>query len=466
MIKAVRKALLSREISVEELINECKKNAKIAEDCNAFTTYCFDEALEKAEVLQKQIDGGNALSLCGIPVAIKDNIAYKDHILSCGSAILKDFVSPYSATAVENLQKSGALIIGKTNMDEFGMGSHSQCSCFDGVKNPINREFSAGGSSGGSAVAVKSGAAIASLGSDTGGSVRLPAAYCGICGLRPTYGAISRYGLVEYASSLDTIGTMGNTPTDCYELFSAVRSEDPRDSTSVDSLDLSLETNQPKLCSLVECFAEETDREVHSVMTDFLKSRSDFFRNSNEVDLSGTQFLVSAYYLLSSSEAASNLARFDGIKYGGRVGEIGGFRESLSANRTELFGYDVKKRIMLGNYCLGRSNYDKYYLKALAFREKLKGQIEALLKKYDAIAVPTSLIPVPRLRDTHSITKNFGNDKCNSVASLCGLPAISFPVGVDKNGMPVSLSIIGRKFGERYISELAERMIGEGERNV
>lgn len=461
----MRKALQSGEISLHELIAECRKNAESAADCNAFTVYCFDEALERAELLQKQINSEYAPSLCGIPIAVKDNIAFRGQLLSCGSAMLKDFVAPYTATAVGNLQKAGALIIGKTNMDEFGMGSHSQSSCFGGVQNPINPEFSAGGSSGGSAAAVKIGAAVGALGSDTGGSVRLPAAYCGICGLRPTYGAVSRYGLVAYASSLDTVGTMGETPMDCYELFSAIRGKTHMDSTSLESQDLPLDFKNLKLCSLLKCFAPETDKNIYSAATDFLKSRSELYKVLDEVDLAETRFLVSAYYILSACEAASNLARFDGIKYGGKAEQTGEFGELLVQNRRELLGGDVKKRILLGNYCLSRG-YDEYYLRALAFREKLNGEMKELLKKYDAVILPTSLIPVPRLAETHSTAKNFGNDKCNSIASLCGLPAISFPVGEDKNGMPISLSIIGRKFGERYVCRLAEMMMVEVESHV
>ncbi len=461
MIKEIRKALTSRELSVSELINHCMEKTKKAEECNAFISLCFQEAFENAEESQKLINSGKAPSLCGIPVAIKDNFAYQDHRLSCGSDILKDYISPYSATSVEKLQLAGALIIGKTNMDEFGMGSHSKYSCYGGVKNPINQEISPGGSSGGSAVAVKVGAAVAALGSDTGGSVRLPAAYCGVCGLRPTYGAVSRYGLVSFSSSLDTIGTLGNTPEDCYEIFSAISEADNRDSTSLSGEQLSVDFGNLKVCSFCEDLADETDKEVYSVIKEFLRSNIKSFGELTEVKLPQSSFLVSAYYLISSAEAASNLARFDGIKYGGNTETSQGFQELLSSNRTNLFGDEVKKRILLGNYCLSKGAYDQYYLKALSFREDLRRNIDEILTRFDTIVLPTSLITVPRLSETESISKKYGNDKCNSIASLCGLPAISFPVGVDSKGMPVSLSIIGRKFGEKYICELADRLISE-----
>lgn len=464
-IKALKIALRERKISVYELIKECKNNAHKFKDNNIFTEEYFSEALENAKHYQALLDSGNAPLLCGIPVAIKDNIAYKNRILSCGSAMLSDFVSPYSATAVERLDSAGAIILGKTNMDEFGMGSHSQNSFFGGVKNPINSEFSPGGSSGGSAAAVKSGAVAAALGSDTGGSVRLPAAYCGVCGLRPTYGAVSRYGLVAFSSSLDTIGTLGNTPRDCYEVFSAISGVDELDFTSVNCKDSPIVSGM-KICSLVEFFAKETANDVYLAITKFLDSRKDLFEEIVEQELPEAQFVVSAYYVLSSAEAASNLARFDGIKYGNIPNSNLDFSSLVCSNRTKDFATEVKKRILLGNYLLSEESYDEYYRKALSLRRFLTEKIEKLLNIYDAIILPTSLIPVPKLSDIESISKNFNNDKCNAISSLCGLPSLSFPVGEDRNGMPVSLSIIGRKFNEEYITLLAEKMIGVEERYV
>lgn len=464
MIRRINTALKTHKISVRELIAECEKNAKKFESCNMFIGEYFATTLKSAEDYQKLIDGGNAPSLCGIPVAIKDNIAIKDLPLTCGSELLKDYVSPYSATAVEKLRNSGAIIIGKTNMDEFGMGSHSQYSYFGGVKNPIDSAFSPGGSSGGSAAAVKSSAAIIALGSDTGGSIRLPAAFCGVCGLRPTYGAVSRYGLVAFSSSLDTIGTLGNTPADCYETFAAIRGIDTMDATSKEG---TAEMPQSlKVCSFLDCFCHETDAVVYKVIKDFLEARKGVVQNITEVSLPEADFTVSAYYLLSSSEAASNLARFDGIRYGGDANKNQSFNSFVSSVRTNGFGDEVKKRIILGNYALCEGSFDQYYRKALSVRKALEEKITALLEDYDAILLPTSLIAVPKLADTESISKNYGNDKCNAIAALCGLPSISFPVGKDANGMPVSLSIIGRKFGERYICDLAERLSGEGGQNV
>ncbi len=464
MIRRLRTALQSHEISFKELLTECEKNARKYEGCNIFTEAYFEDAFKNADVYQSLIDSDSPSPLCGIPVALKDNIAYKDHRLTCGSEMLRGFVSPYSATATERLQKHGAVIIGKTNMDEFGMGSHSQYSCFGGVKNPINSTYSPGGSSGGSAAAVRSGAAVVALGSDTGGSARLPAAFCGICGLRPTYGAVSRYGLVAFSSSLDTIGTLGNTPGDCYETFAAIRGIDPLDATSEEGVAEVPEAINA--CSFMEYFRPETDQTVYKVIDNFLINRRDVIGSLSEIDLPESEFIVSAYYLLSSSEAASNLARFDGIRYGNAPvsgSDFGGF---VSAVRTNGFGSEVKKRILLGNYALSEGSFDEYYRKALSFKKVLKQKINRLLEKYNCIVLPTSLIPTPKLANTESISRNYNNDKCNAIASLCGLPSISFPVGNDENGMPISLSIIGRRFGERYICQLAERMMGEGERYV
>ncbi len=458
MISKLSKALRNHQISVRELIDECRKNSEAFSGYNIFTAQFFNEALQSADSLQALIDAGEKSPLCGIPVAVKDNITYKNHLLSCSSKMLRGYISPYSATAVEKLQNAGGVIIGKTNMDEWGMGSHSQNSCFGGTKNPINSKFSPGGSSGGSAAAVKCGASIAALGSDTGGSVRLPAAYCGVYGLRPTYGAISRYGLVSFASSLDTVGIMANSPADCYLLFSAICGADGYDSTSTNGEQLDIDPKNAKICALTELLAHETDKEIYNITNAFLKRVSKDFGGIKQESLSDLQYVTSAYYLISSSEAASNLARFDGVKYGSTERKDLEFLELLSANRSELFGNSAKKRILLGNYALSKDGYVKYYHKATMFRESLKREVEAVLNIYEAIVLPTSLIPVPELTDTNSATKNFSNDKCNAIASLCGLPSITLPIGADSNGMPVSLSIIGRKFGEKYITKLAERM--------
>ena len=464
MIKKIRTALKRHKISVSELILECEKNARKYENCNMFTEEYFSDALKNAENYQKLIDDEASSILCGIPLAVKDNIAVAERRLTCGSGMLKNFISPYSATAVERLQKSGAVIIGKTNMDEFGMGSHSQYSYMGGVKNPIDLSFSPGGSSGGSAAVVKSGAAVVSLGSDTGGSVRLPAAFCGVCGLRPTYGAVSRHGLVAFSSSLDTIGTFGYTPNDCYETFAAIKGVDPLDATSKDGVEEN--PNELKICSFLDCFCYETDPLVYKTVKNFLDARKEVVECITEERLTEAEFLVSAYYLLSSSEAASNLARFDGIRFGEVANSLGSFDGFVSEVRTNNFGDEVKKRIILGNYALSKDGFSQYYRKALSFRRALEQKITAILEDYNAIVLPTSLIAVPELADIKLLSNSYVNDKCNAIASLCGLPAISFPVGKDSNGMPVSLSIIGRKFSEKYICNLAEKMIGEGEMNV
>ena len=464
MIRKIRTALLSHKLSLHELVSECEKNARKYENCNMFTEEYFEFVSEKTEDCQRLIDSGNPPLLCGIPVAVKDNIAIKNRRLTCCSKALKNFVSPYSATSIEKLENTGAIIIGKTGMDEFGMGSHSQNSFFGGVKNPLNTTFSPGGSAGGSAAVIKSGAAVVSLGSDTGGSVRLPATFCGVCGLRPTYGAVSRYGLVAFSSSLDTIGTFGNTPNDCYETFAAIRGIDPLDATTKDGIE---ETQKGlKICSFLDYFCDETDPVVYKSVKNFIESKEEFAECITEEVLTEAEFLVSAYYLLSSIEAASNLGRFDGIRFGEAANNNQSFEEFVSKVRTNNLGEEVKKRIILGNYALSKDGYNQYYRKALAFRRALKQKITAILEDYNAIILPTSLIAVPELADIKSVSKSYGNDKCNAIASLCGLPSISVPVGKDQNGMPVSLSIIGREFSEKYICNLAEKMLEEGEANV
>lgn len=460
MIGTLLKQLSDGTVSLTEL---CEQALMKAESGNAFISVFNDEACANCKALQAAVNCMNTKPLSGIPVAVKDNILLAGHRTTCGSKILKDFVPNYSATAVKRLQKSGANIIGKTNMDEFAMGSHSDTSFFGRVLNPHNGEYSAGGSSGGSAAAVAVGAVPAALGSDTGGSVRLPASYCGVCGFRPSYGTVSRHGLVAFSSGMDTIGMLGVTVNDCLRLYKAVACTDPLDSTnnSTAENDRGLSLKDCRVGSFIEDLRPETHNDVYKRV----RHAADFFENVQEISLPLSQWIVSAYYILSSAEAAANLERFQGLRYGLSANEPD-FFENLVKTRTMGFGREVKRRILLGNYCLSAGYYKGYYLKACDVRTNLRKSIDELFNHYDVLLLPTVPHRVPKLSKPHNISSTYSNDKFCAIASLCGIPAVSLPVGKDQNGMPVGISICGRRLDDYTLLSVAQKLYdalkGEG----
>lgn len=441
------------------------------------TVRALPELLAEAEQIQQRIDSGELTGpLAGVPIAIKDNICTSGIRTTCASRILEDFVPPYSATAIERIQAAGLLIIGKTNMDEFGMGSTTESSAFGITRNPHNPLHVPGGSSGGSCAAVASGEAFLALGSDTGGSVRQPAAYCGVYGVKPTYGAVSRNGLIAYASSLDQIGPIGKTAEDCAALFDIIRGHDPKDATSLaESVSpvASRHTDQPS----VSTTDSRLSRLKIGIPLDFLydESVSDCIRTTGKttpcvspsvlhaleetttrlqalgasVDsctFGLTDYLLPAYYIIACAEASSNLARYDGVKYGYRARTEESLHMMYRRTRSEAFGAEVQKRILLGTFTLSAGYYDAYYLKALKAKNKITARFAELFADYDILLLPTTGTTAPKLGAYSSNPiAMYQSDLFTVPANLAGLPAISIPVGRDDAGLPTGLQLIGKR---------------------
>ena len=422
-----------------------------------------EEVLKRAQELQKQIDDGTLTGpLAGVPVAIKDNMCTEGLLTSCSSKILSNFVPPYTAEAVLNLEKAGALIIGKTNMDEFAMGSTTETSWYGPTKNPWNPENVPGGSSGGSAAAVAAGECSYALGSDTGGSIRQPSSYCGVVGMKPTYGTVSRYGLVAYGSSLDQIGPMAKDVTDCAVILEAIASYDPKDSTSVkrESYDfvsaLKDDVKGMKIGIPSDYLGEGLDSEVKEAILAAAEVLKEQGAIVEQFDLSLVEYAIPAYYVIASAEASSNLARFEGVKYGYRTPEYTDLHNMFKKTRSEGFGPEVKRRIMLGSFVLSSGYYDAYYLKALRTKALIKQAFDRAFEKYDVILGPAAPTTAPKLGESLSDPiKMYLGDIYTISVNLAGLPGISVPCGVDSKGLPVGLQLIGDCFKEKNILRAA-----------
>lgn len=462
-ISEIRKKLDSREIGAVELTKEyLDRIEKYDDKINSYITVCHDEALKMAEEAQKIIDSGNSSAMTGIPLSVKDNICTNGVRTTCASRMLEDFVPVYDAYAVEKLKKEGFVMLGKTNMDEFAMGGSSQTSYFGGVKNPYNTECVPGGSSGGAAASVAAGLCAASLGSDTGGSVRQPSAFCGVTGLKPTYGAVSRWGLIAFASSLDQIGVCALSAEDAGYVFDSICGWDENDATSSKSAkggstsligsDISgLTIGIPR--EFLEGSAEEVKEAV-------IKA-ADFYRqigcNVKECSLPSLEYAVSAYYLISSAEAASNLSRFDGIKYGHRSGLGEDYNALIKSSRSEGFGTEVKRRIMLGNYALCSGYYDAYYNKARRIRTQIIKEYNSIFGDCDVILTPTAPTPAYRIgAQEDDPVKMYLADVCTVTANIAGLPSVSTVCGYS-GGLPIGMSITGRAFDEKTIIAVCDR---------
>lgn len=416
----------NRELTSPEL---CEYFLNKADGFNSFIYRDKDAVMKQAQTVQKAIESGRLNSVfAGVPIAIKDNICVKGMPASCGSKMLESFVPPYDATVVSRIKNAGMVVLGKTNMDEFAMGSTGETSHFGAVKNPLDVSRAAGGSSSGSAAAVAGGLAPLSLGSDTGGSVRLPAAYCGLYGLKPTYGAVSRFGLIAYASSLDTVGAICKTAEDAAVLFNAISGVDKKDSTSINSEKIVINKNI------------KTSNIKISILGN---AKSEAFKalniNVENAELSLLKYAVPAYYIIACAEASSNLARYDGIRYGHRSDKAKTLDEVYTLSRTEGFGFEVKKRIMLGNFVLSSGYFDEYYLKALKVRGMIKSELLSLLEKSDYILAPVSENGAPLLgQSLEKPLDMYSGDVFNVLANLAGLPALSLPGGVQLIGKPNS----------------------------
>ena len=459
------KKIKSGEVRVVDAVNAAFDQIEAVEkDINSYVTvYKKEEVLEKAEHIQKLIDEGQLTGpLAGVPVAIKDNMCTRDKLTTCSSKILGNFYPTYSAEAVINLEKAGAVIIGKTNMDEFAMGSTTETSFYGPTKNPWNKEHVPGGSSGGSCAAVAAEECSYALGSDTGGSIRQPSSFCGVTGIKPTYGTVSRYGLIAYGSSLDQIGPVAKDVTDCATILETIASYDSKDSTSVKRDDYNFtealveDVKGLKIGIPKDYFGEGLEPEVKEAILKAVDVLKDKGAIVEEFDLSLVEYAIPAYYVIASAEASSNLSRFDGVKYGYRTEEYNGLHNMYKKTRSEGVGEEVKRRIMLGSFVLSSGYYDAYYLKALRTKALIKKAFDEAFAKYDVIIGPAAPTTAPKLGDSLSDPiKMYLGDIYTISVNLAGLPGISVPCGQDSNGLPIGMQIIGDCFKEKNIIRAA-----------
>lgn len=406
-------------------------------------------------------DGRYTGPLAGVPVAVKDNICTKGLPTTCASKMLEDFVPTYDAEAVKRMEAEGMIVLGKTNMDEFAMGSTTETSYFNITVNPWNRDHVPGGSSGGSCAAVAAGEAPLALGSDTGGSIRQPSSYCGVCGLKPTYGRVSRYGLIAFASSLDQIGPVGKTVGDCAALFEAIAGKDAKDSTSSNhplenGKDLISGGLQGMRIGIPEELADGIDAEVKNAILSAAQVMKENGAQVETFSLGLTDYLIPAYYIIACAEASSNLERFDGVKYGHRSREASELHEMYRKSRQEGFGAEVKRRILLGSFVLSSGYYDAYYLKALKAKALIKQEFDKAFERYDCILAPAAPSTAPKVGVSLSDPlKMYLSDIDTVAVNLCGLPAISVPCGMDSKGLPIGMQVIGNCFQEKKILRTA-----------
>lgn len=432
-------------------------------DINAYVTIDREQALGAAASAQEKIEKGELTGpLAGVPVAIKDNMCTEGMLTTCSSKILENFVPTFSAEAVLNLEKAGAVIIGKTNMDEFAMGSTTETSAYGVTRNPWNTEHVPGGSSGGSAAAVAAGECFFALGSDTGGSIRQPASFCGVVGLKPTYGTVSRYGLVAYGSSLDQIGPLTKNVADCAAVLEVIASHDVKDSTSVKRNDtdytaaLVNDVKGMKIGIPRDYFGEGLDAEVKNAVLAAAETLAAHGAAVEEFDLSLVEYAIPTYYTIAAAEASSNLERFDGIKYGYRAEAFEGLHDMYKKTRSEGFGVEVKRRIMLGSFVLSSGYYDAYYLKALKVKAMIKKAFDDAFARYDLILGPVAPTTAPKLGESLSDPlKMYLGDIYTISVNLAGLPAISLPCGKDSRGLPIGLQLIADSFQEKKLIQAA-----------
>ncbi len=466
-IKKVHQGLEKKEFSALELVKAyLDKINQQDKQISAFLTITKDLALSQAKKIDKLISAERKVPLLtGIPCAIKDNILVEGVRCTAGSKILENYIAPYDATAIKRLKDEGAIILGKTNLDEFAMGSSTENSAFFPTKNPHNLNCVPGGSSGGAAAAVAADLSVFALGSDTGGSIRQPSSFCGVVGLKPTYGAVSRYGLIAFASSLDQIGPITKTVEDCRIVFGAIKGKDPMDSTSIDIQSFGKPLTKP-LSNLVigvprEYFVKGIDKEVEEVIKKAIKKYEEMGANIVEISLPHSEYALACYYIIAPCEASANLARYDGIKYGFSQRqktrrEKQGLLDIYLKSRAEGFGSEVRRRIMLGTYALSAGYYQAYYLRAQKVRTKIKDDFEKVFATVDLIFTPTSpttaFLLGEKIKDPLTM---YLSDVFTVAVNLAGLPAISVPCG-KVNNLPVGLQIIGKAFEEEKIFQIAE----------
>ena len=456
--------ITEKEVTVEEAVTAAldaieKREAQV----HSFVTVDREGALKRAKEVQAKIDAGELTGpLAGVPVAIKDNMCTKGLLTTCSSKILYNFVPTYTAEAVLNLEKAGAVILGKTNMDEFAMGSTTETSAYGVTKNPWNTGHVPGGSSGGSCAAVAAEECSYALGSDTGGSIRQPSSFCGVTGIKPTYGTVSRYGLIAYGSSLDQIGPIAKDVTDCATILEAIASHDVKDSTSVQREDYDFtsalvdDVRGMKIGIPRDYFGDGLDPEVKVAVLGAAKKLEEKGAIVEEFDLSLVEYAIPAYYVIACAEASSNLARFDGVKYGYRTEQYDGLHNMYKKTRSEGFGAEAKRRIMLGSFVLSSGYYDAYYLKALRTKALIKQAFDKAFEKYDVILGPAAPTTAPKLGASLSDPlKMYLGDIYTISVNLAGLPGITLPCGTDQSGLPIGLQLIGDCFAEKKIIRAA-----------
>ena len=445
------------ELKAEELTKECINKIKESNsETNAFLEIFEQSALKQARAVDAK-EPSKRGKLAGVCVAIKDNILYEGHTVSCASKMLENYKAPYNAFVVEKLLAEGAIIIGRTNMDEFAMGSSNENSAFGPVKNPLDLERVPGGSSGGSAAAVAAGMITMALGSDTGGSIRQPAAFCGIYGMKPTYGSVSRYGLVAFASSADQIGPLTADLQDNALLLEVLSGHDPKDSTSAQKPAFKMAELETKglTVGIPSDFLENLNPEIRSCLDKATEGLSDKGIIFKEISLPYAKYSSPCYYILTSSEASSNLARFDGLRYGYKDESAGDLEDSYLKDRAK-FGPEVKRRIMLGTFSLGSAHAEDYYLKAQKVRALIANDFAEAFKQVDAILMPTTPNTAFKLGEkTEDLISLYLSDLYTAPANIAGLPALSFPYGKDEKGLPVGLQLYGNYFEEAKLYALA-----------
>ena len=457
-------AIKKGETTAVEAAESCFARMKEMEpEVHAFINLDEERAMDQAKKVQKEIEEGKLTGpLAGVPVAVKDNICTKGLATTCGSRMLEHFVPPYDAFAARKLKEAGIVILGKANMDEFAMGSTTETSWYGVTRNPRNTQHVPGGSSGGSCAAVAAGECFAALGSDTGGSIRQPSSFCGVTGIKPTYGTVSRQGLVAYGSSLDQIGPIGKDVADCAALLQVIAGHDPADSTSLERepWDFSESLKGNGACLRVglprDYFGEGLDEDVRRAVLQVAENLKEQGAAVEEFDLGLVPYAIPAYYVIASAEASSNLSRFDGVKYGFRAEGAEGLHDMYKKTRSQGFGPEVKRRIMLGSFVLSSGYYDAYYLKALRTKALIKQAFDKAFERFDVILAPAAPTTAPRLGESlQDPLKMYLGDIYTVSVNLAGLPAICLPCGADKEGLPIGVQMIADCFGENKMIQAA-----------
>lgn len=460
--------LTQKELTTTELLSYYFEQIKKNQHLNAFNEVFFDSAINQANLVQQKIENGTAGKLAGMVIGIKDNICYKDHQVSASSKMLDGFVSPYSSTVVERLLKADAIIIGRLNCDEFAMGGSNETSYFGPVKNAVDNERVAGGSSGGSAVAVQADMCLAALGTDTGGSVRQPAAFCGNIGFKPTYGRISRYGIIAYASSFDQVGTITSSVSDAALLLEVLAGADENDST-VSSIKVPAyaqhlaQSGNKRIAVLKETIENDAlDPEIKSSILKAIETLKLQGHHIEYVSFDLLDYMVPAYYVLTTAEASSNLSRYDGVHYGYRNTQAQSLNNLYKTSRAEGFGEEVKRRILLGTFVLSAGYYDAYYQKAQQVRRLIREKVEALLSDHDFLLSPVTPTPAFKIGENmQDPLVMYMADIYTVLASLAGIPAVALPLGNNKSGLPLSVQLMTKHFNEEALLNLSYRFLNE-----